>query len=106
MVKGVTSGYEKSLLISGVGYKVSKQGKKLVMNIGFSHPVEIDEPDGVSFATPTPTEILVKGIDKTLVGQISATIKAVRPVEPYHNYGIRYKGETVIKKEGKKAGKK
>ncbi|MDR1906080.1 MAG: 50S ribosomal protein L6 [Clostridiales bacterium] len=106
MVKGVTSGYEKSLIIAGVGYKAAKQGKKITLNVGFSHPVEIEEPDGISFLIPAPTEIVVKGIDKELVGQTAANIKAVRPVEPYHNYGIHYKTERVVKKEGKTAGKK
>ncbi|MDR3294033.1 MAG: 50S ribosomal protein L6 [Clostridiales bacterium] len=106
MVKGVTDGYEKSLLVAGVGYKVLKQGNKIVLNVGYSHPVEMEEPKGITFSLPTPTEIVVKGIDKELVGQIAANIKAIRPVEPYHNYGIRYKTERVIKKEGKTAGKK
>jgi len=106
MVRGVTAGYEKALIIAGVGYKVTKQGKKIILNVGFSHPVEVEEPDGITFTLTNPTEIVVKGIDKELVGQTAANIKAIRPVEPYHNYGVRYKGEKVVKKEGKTAGKK
>lgn len=105
MVEGVTKGFSKSLTVKGVGYKVAKQGKKLVMNIGYSHPVEIEEPDGITFECPSITEIVVKGIDKDAVGQIAATIKAARKVEPYHGYGIRYTNEFVQLKEGKKAGK-
>ena len=105
MVEGVTKGFSKSLTVKGVGYKVAKQGKKLVMNIGYSHPVEIEEPDGITFECPSITEIVVKGIDKDAVGQIAATIKAARKVEPYHGYGIRYTSEFVQLKEGKKAGK-
>ncbi len=105
MVVGVTKGFEKSLIVSGVGYKLTIQGNKLVMNIGFSHPVEVVAPEGVSFALPQPLEIVVKGIDKQLVGQTAATIKAIKPVEPYHGYGIHYKDETVIHKEGKRATK-
>ena len=105
MIEGVTKGYQKSLIVKGVGYKVAKQGNKLVMNIGYSHPVEIVEPAGITFECPTITEIVVKGIDKDAVGQIAATIKAARKVEPYHGYGIRYSTETVQLKEGKKAGK-
>ncbi|MDR1939948.1 MAG: 50S ribosomal protein L6 [Clostridiales bacterium] len=106
MVKGVTTGYEKALLVAGVGYKVIQQGKKIILNIGYSHPIEVEEPNGITFALASPTEIVVKGIDKELVGQTAANIKAARPVEPYHNYGIRYKTEKVVKKEGKTAGKK
>ena len=105
MVEGVTKGFSKSLLVKGVGYKVNKTGKKLVMNIGYSHPVEIEEPDGITFECPSLTEIVVKGIDKDAVGQIAATIKASRKVEPYHGYGIRYASEVVQLKEGKKTGK-
>jgi large subunit ribosomal protein L6 len=106
MVKGVTEGYEKVLVIAGVGYKAAKQGSKIVLNIGYSHPVEFEEPKGITFNITAPTEISVKGINKEFVGQVAANIKAARPVEPYHNYGIRYKGEKVVKKEGKTAGKK
>lgn len=105
MVIGVTKGFEKSLLVSGVGYKLAVQGNKLVMNIGFSHPVEIVAPEGIQFSLPAPLEILVKGIDNQKVGQVAAQIKAVKKVEPYHGYGIRYKDEVVVRKEGKSAGK-
>ena len=106
MVVGVTKGFEKSLIVNGVGYKVTLNGNnKLTMNIGFSHPVEYTAPEGVTFAQPQPLEIVVKGIDRQLVGQTAATIKAIKPVEPYHNYGIHYKDETVIHKVGKRATK-
>jgi large subunit ribosomal protein L6 len=105
MVEGVTKGFSRSLIINGVGYKAQVSGEKLVMNIGYSHPVEIVPPKGISFACPTPTEITVSGIDKELVGQIAANIKATRQIEPYHGYGVRYKEDVVILKEGKKAGK-
>ena len=105
MVKGVSEGFTRNLIINGVGYKAQVSGNKLVLNIGYSHPIEVVAPDGISFACPTQTEITVSGIDKELVGQTAANIKAKRPVEPYHAYGVRYKEETVIMKEGKKAGK-
>lgn len=105
MVVGVTKGFEKSLIVNGVGYKVTISGNKLTMNIGFSHPVEIVAPEGVSFAQPQPLEIVVKGIDRQVVGQTAATIKAIKPVEPYHGYGIHYKDEVVIHKVGKRATK-
>lgn len=105
MVVGVTKGFEKSLIVSGVGYKVTIAGNKLTMNIGFSHPVEFTAPDGITFAQPQPLEIVVKGIDRQLVGQTAATIKAIKPVEPYHGYGIHYKDEVVIHKVGKRATK-
>ncbi len=105
MVKGVTEGYVKSLIINGVGYKCSVSGNKLILNIGYSHPVEMLAPNGIAFECPSATEILVKGIDKELVGQTAANIKATREVEPYHGYGVRYKTDVVILKEGKKAGK-
>jgi large subunit ribosomal protein L6 len=105
MVKGVTEGYTKALVINGVGYKCSVSGNKLVLNIGYSHPIEMIAPNGITFECPSATEILVKGIDKELVGQTAANIKATREVEPYHGYGVRYKTDVVILKEGKKAGK-
>ncbi len=106
MVVGVTKGFEKSLIVSGVGYKVTlADSKKLVLNIGFSHSVEVVAPEGITFALPQPLEIVVKGIDRQLVGQEAATIKAIKPVEPYHNYGIHYKDEVVVKKVGKRATK-
>ena len=105
MVTGVSQGFTRNLVINGVGYKVAVQGNKLVLNIGYSHPIEVVAPEGIKFETPTATDIVVSGIDKELVGQTAANIKAKRPVEPYHAYGVRYKEETVILKEGKKAGK-
>ena len=105
MVTGVSSGFTRNLVINGVGYKVATQGNKLVLNIGYSHPIEVVAPEGIKFECPTATDIVVSGIDKELVGQTAANIKAKRPVEPYHAYGVRYKEETVILKEGKKAGK-
>lgn len=107
MVTGVTKGFSKSLIVAGVGYKLQVAGgKKLTMNIGFAHPIEFEAPEGVTFELPAPLEIVVKGIDRQLVGQTAATIKAFKPVEPYHGYGIHYKDEEVIRKEGKTAGKK
>ncbi len=105
MVKGVSEGFSRNLIINGVGYKATVSGDKLVLNIGYSHPVEVVAPKGISFACPSQTEVVVSGIDKELVGQTAANIKAKRPVEPYHAYGVRFKEETVIMKEGKKAGK-
>ena len=105
MVKGVSDGFERRLIINGVGYKAAVAGDKLVLNIGYSHPVEVVAPSGIKFDCPTQTEIVVMGFDKELVGQTAANIKAKRPVEPYHAYGVRYKEEVVILKEGKKAGK-
>lgn len=105
MVTGVTKGFEKHLIVAGVGYKVTATDTKLTMNIGFSHPVEFTAPAGITFAMAAPLEIVVKGIDRQLVGQMAATIKASKPVEPYHGYGIHYKDEIVVRKEGKTAGK-
>ncbi|MBQ9714991.1 MAG: 50S ribosomal protein L6 [Clostridia bacterium] len=105
MVVGVTKGFEKALIVNGVGYKAQVQGKKLILNIGYSHPIEIEAPEGITIECPQLTEVVVKGIDKTLVGQVAANIRAKREVEPYHSYGIRYKDEVVITKEGKTAGK-
>lgn len=105
MVTGVTKGFEKHIIVAGVGYKVTATDTKLTMNIGFSHPVEFTAPAGITFAMAAPLEIVVKGIDRQLVGQVAATIKAIKPVEPYHGYGIHYKDEVVVRKEGKTAGK-
>lgn len=105
MVVGVTKGFEKSLVINGVGYKAQMQGKKLVLNIGYSHPIEFEAPEGITIECPSLTEVVVKGADKTVVGQVAANIRAKRVVEPYHAYGIRYKDEYVAMKEGKTAGK-
>ncbi len=106
MVKGVTEGFKKSLIVNGVGWKVAKQGKKLVMNVGFSHPVEMEEIDGITIETPSQTEIVVSGIDKDKVGQFAAIIRGVREPEPYHGYGIRYSDEVIERKVGKAAGSK
>ena len=101
MVVGVTSGFSKTLEIVGVGYKATKQGTKLVLNVGYSHPVEFEEPEGITFDVPAPNRIVVSGIDKQLVGQISADIRKVRKPEPYKGKGIRYTNEVVRRKEGK-----
>ena len=101
MVKGVNDGFEKKLEIVGVGYRAQKQGKKLVLSVGFSHPVEIDEINGLEFEVATPNKITVKGIDKQAVGEMAACIRRVRPPEPYKGKGIRYEDEFVRRKEGK-----
>ena len=106
MVIGVTNGYTKTLIVNGVGWKVNKQGNKLVMNVGFSHPVEIIDEEGISVECPSVTEISVKGIDKELVGRFAAKIRSVREPEPYHGYGIRYSDEVIERKVGKAAGGK
>jgi large subunit ribosomal protein L6 len=103
MVEGVTKGFEKRLEIQGVGYRASMRGTALELNVGFSHPVVKDAPDGVTYEVPTQTEIVVKGIDKQQVGQIAAEIRKVRPPEPYKGKGIRYQGEYVRRKVGKRA---
>ena len=105
MVKGVSEGFSKTLLVSGVGYKVAVQGNKLVMNLGLSHPVELEIPQGLTVTCPNLTEIAISGIDKQQVGQFASKIKFTRPVEPYHGYGIRYSDQVVIRKVGKTAGK-
>ena len=105
MVTGVSTGFVKSLEVKGVGWKAAVQGNKLVLNVGFSHPVEFVAPEGIKFECPTLTEVNVSGISKELVGQIAANIRAIRVPEPYHGYGIRYKGENVEHKESDK-GKK
>jgi len=105
MVIGVTKGYEKSLVVNGVGYKVLKQGNKIVLHVGYSHPVEYAEEAGIKFDCPNDKEILIKGINKVDVGQVAANIRAIRKPEPYHGYGIRYKDEVIERKEGKTAGK-
>jgi len=102
MVVGVTKGFEKKLSLIGVGYKAQATGAKLNLAVGYSHPVNIDMPAGISVATPTPTEILIKGADRQRVGQIAAEIRAVRPPEPYKGKGIRYADEKITIKETKK----
>ena len=106
MVVGVKDGFTKSLTVKGVGYKLSKQGNKLVMNLGMSHPVEIVEENGITLECPDNNTILVKGADKQLVGAVAAKIRATRPMEPYHGYGIHYASEKVILKPGKSGKKK
>ncbi|MES2183230.1 MAG: 50S ribosomal protein L6 [Pseudomonadota bacterium] len=102
MVVGVSKGFEKKLALVGVGYKAQAQGAKLNLTVGYSHPVNIDMPAGITVATPTPTEILIKGADRQRVGQIAAEIRAVRPPEPYKGKGIRYSDEKITIKETKK----
>lgn len=104
MVEGVDKGYQKSLNVNGVGYKVTQQGKDLVLNIGFSHPVVVNAVEGIELSCDKTT-ITVKGIDKELVGQFAAKIRNIKPVEPYHAYGISYTDEVVVRKEVK-SGKK
>ena len=103
MVEGVTSGFEKRLEIQGVGYRASLRGTALELNVGFSHAVVIDAPAGITFEVPTQNEIIVKGIDKQQVGEIAAEVRDVRPPEPYKGKGIRYQGEYVRRKVGKRA---
>ena len=105
MVIGVSAGFAKTLEVKGVGWKAAVQGNKLVLNVGFSHPVEFIAPEGIKFECPTLTEVVVSGISKEIVGQTAANIRKVREPEPYHGYGIRYKGEVVEHKEGKTSGK-
>jgi large subunit ribosomal protein L6 len=102
MVVGVTKGFEKKLSLIGVGYKAAAQGAKLNLAVGYSHPVNIDMPAGITVATPTPTEILIKGADRQRVGQVAAEIRAIRPPEPYKGKGIRYSDEKITIKETKK----
>lgn len=104
LVVGVTTGFEKTLEIVGTGYRAQAEGKKLTINAGYSHPVVFDAPDGITFETPSPTTIVVKGADKQVVGNLAADIRAVRKPEPYLGKGIKYKDEHVRRKEGK-AGK-
>ena len=101
MVIGVSEGYEKKLEINGVGYRAQKQGKKLVLSLGYSHPVIFDAPEGITFDVPNPNTIIVKGIDKELVGQTAANIRTKRPPEVYRGKGIKYAEEVIRRKEGK-----
>lgn len=104
MVEGVSQGFSKSLVLEGVGYRAQKQGNRLVLAVGYSHPVEIEPEDGLEIEVPNQTRIIVKGIDKEKVGELAANIRAVRPPEPYNGKGIRYSDEQIRRKEGK-AGK-
>ena len=103
MVEGVTDGYFRTLEIHGVGYRAQLKGKALELSLGFSHPVSIPAPDGIEFEVPQPTRVIVKGISKQLVGEVAATIRKQRPPEPYKGKGIRYEGEYVRRKVGKRA---
>ncbi len=102
MVKGVSEGFTKELTLIGVGYRAQVQGKKLNLTLGFSHPVEYDIPEGIEVETPQPTVVVVRGVDKQLVGQVAAEIRAYRPPEPYKGKGVRYTDEYVKRKEAKK----
>jgi len=101
MVVGVSEGYTKQLEAVGVGYRANLQGRRLELQVGFSHPVRLEAPDGITFEVPEPTKIIVSGIDKALVGQVAANVRQVRPPEPYKGKGIRYAGEHVRRKAGK-----
>jgi large subunit ribosomal protein L6 len=103
MVVGVTDGYEKRLEIQGVGYRARLQGKSLELALGYSHPVSVSAPDGIEFEVPQPTQVVVRGIDKQLVGEIAARVRKARPPEPYKGKGVRYEGEHVARKVGKRA---
>lgn len=103
MVEGVVNGFKKKLEINGVGYRAQKQGKTLVLNVGYSHPVEIEEEDGIEFEVPAANQVIVSGIDKQRVGAVAAVIRGTRPPEPYKGKGIKYEDERIIRKEGKTA---
>jgi large subunit ribosomal protein L6 len=103
MVEGVTEGFERRLEIQGVGYRAQLKGKALEMSLGFSHPVTVEAPEGIEFEVPQPTEVVVRGIDKQLVGEVAARIRKRRPPEPYKGKGVRYAGEHVPRKVGKRA---
>lgn len=105
MVEGVTNGYEKKLQLIGVGYRAEKKGNKLVMNLGFSHPVEMEDPEGITTEAPDATTVVVKGIDKALVGNYAANIRSWREPEPYKGKGIKYENEVIRRKEGKTGAK-
>ncbi|HIT71711.1 MAG TPA: 50S ribosomal protein L6 [Candidatus Scatovivens faecipullorum] len=105
MIEGTIKGFERKLEVNGVGYRASKKGNNLLLNLGYSHPVEMEAPEGITFDVPTPNEIIVKGIDKELVGQTAAVVRTKRPPEVYRGKGIKYAEEVIRRKEGK-AGKK
>jgi large subunit ribosomal protein L6 len=102
MVTGVSGGFEKRLRLVGIGYRAQMQGTRLTLSLGYSHPVELDSPEGISIQTPSLTEVVVNGIDKQKVGQTAAVIRAFRPPEPYKGKGIKYSNEIIVRKEGKK----
>ncbi len=106
MVLGVTEGFSKTLEINGVGYRAAMQGKKLVLTLGYSHPVEMEAPAGIEIAVPAPNQIIISGADKQNVGQFAAVVREKRPPEPYKGKGIKYATETIRRKEGKAGGKK
>ena len=106
MVSGVQKPFTKTVIVSSVGYKCDVTGNKLVLNIGYSKPVEFTVPEGITVTCPDPLQIVVSGINKEFVGEVAAQIKAKRPVEPYHGYGMHYSNEVVVRKEAKTAGKK
>lgn len=105
IIDGITTGYTKTLDFVGVGYRTELKGANLLINIGYSHPIYFLPPEGVTFATPTPTQIVISGIDKQLVGLVAAKIRSIRPPEPYKGKGIKYSNETILRKAGKTAGK-
>ncbi len=105
MIEGTTKGFERKLEVNGVGYRASKKGNNLLLNLGYSHPVEMEAPEGITFDVPNPNEIIVKGMDKELVGQTAAVVRTKRPPEVYRGKGIKYAEEVIRRKEGK-AGKK
>ncbi len=105
MIAGVLEGHKKELEIQGVGFRAQMQGKKVVFNLGFSHPVEFEQPEGVKISVPTQTSIIIEGVDKAVVGQVAAKIRDIKPPEPYKGKGIRYIGEKVRRKQGKSVGK-
>lgn len=105
MVDGVTKGFEKALDVNGVGYRAQKQGKKLVLTLGYSHPVEMEEPEGITVEVPAPNKLIVKGIDKQAVGEFAAKIRSKREPEVYKGKGIKYETEVIRRKEGKTGGK-
>ena len=104
-IEGVSNGFQRSLAIEGVGFKAEMRGKKLLLTLGYSHPILVIPPDGIEFATPTPTSVQVKGISKHDVGEVAAKIRSSRPPEPYKGKGVRYEGEYIRRKAGKSAGK-
>ena len=106
MVEGVTKGFSKELEVNGVGYRVQKEGKKMVMNLGYSHPVVMEENDDIAIEVPSPNKIIISGIDKQKVGQFAAEVRGKRPPEPYKGKGIKYTTEVIRRKEGKTGGKK
>ena len=103
MVEGVTNGFEKRLEIQGVGYRATLKGSSIEFALGYSHPITVDPPKGIEFEVPAPTQVVVRGIDKQAVGQVAAEIRRLRPPEPYKGKGVRYQGEVVLRKVGKRA---